>query len=126
MLKAVVSQASAAIPVVPLYAALLFRVMKDRHVHEEIIEHIDRLFRSRIYAREKPHLDEVGRIRMDDWELAEAIQQEVKQRWDRVTTENLPDLGDLEGFRAGFLKIFGFGFPGVDYNEDLDPALATL
>ena len=125
-LKAVVSQASAAIPVVPLYAALLFRVMKDRHVHEEIVEHIDRLFRSRIYADEKLHLDEVGRIRMDDWELAEAIQREVKLRWDRVTTENLPQLGDLAGFRNDFLKIFGFGFPGVDYDEDLDPALATL
>jgi enoyl-[acyl-carrier protein] reductase/trans-2-enoyl-CoA reductase (NAD+) len=125
-LRAVATQASAAIPVVPLYASLLFRVMKDANVHENCIEHIDRLMRSQIYSDVSLRLDEVGRIRMDDWELAPSIQREVKQRWDTVTTENLPWLGDFEGFRADFMKIFGFGFPGVDYDEDLDPALAEL
>jgi enoyl-[acyl-carrier protein] reductase / trans-2-enoyl-CoA reductase (NAD+) len=125
-LKAVVTQASSAIPVVPLYASLLFRVMKDAKVHENCMEHIDRLFRSQIYAGVPLRLDDVGRIRMDDWELAEPIQREMKQRWAVVTTESLPRLGDLEGFRADFLKIFGFGFPGVDYDEDLDPAITAL
>jgi enoyl-[acyl-carrier protein] reductase / trans-2-enoyl-CoA reductase (NAD+) len=125
-LKAVVTQASSAIPVVPLYASLLFRVMKDANVHENCIEHIDRLFRSQIYDGVPLRLDDAGRIRMDDWELAESIQQETKRRWAVATTENLPRLGDLEGFRADFLKIFGFGFPGVDYDEDLDPAITAL
>lgn len=125
-LKAVVSQASAAIPVVPLYASLLFRVMKDAHVHEDIIEHIDRLFRTQIYGEQQPELDDVGRIRMDGWELADDIQNEVKRRWQRVDTANLPELGDLAGFRSDFLKIFGFGLSGVDYDADLDPALNAL
>jgi enoyl-[acyl-carrier protein] reductase / trans-2-enoyl-CoA reductase (NAD+) len=125
-LKAVVSQASAAIPVVPLYASLLFRVMKDAHVHEDIIEHIDRLFRAQIYGGERLMLDEVGRIRMDGWELADDVQNEVKRRWQLVDTGNLPELGDLAGFRSDFLKIFGFGLSGVDYDADLDPALSSL
>jgi enoyl-[acyl-carrier protein] reductase/trans-2-enoyl-CoA reductase (NAD+) len=125
-LKAVVSQASAAIPVVPLYASLLFRVMKQAKCHEDIIEHIDRLYREQIFGSKALVLDDVGRIRMDDWELAPDIQREVKRRWDLTTTQNLPQLGDLEGFRADFLKIFGFGFPGVDYDADVDPALSAL
>jgi enoyl-[acyl-carrier protein] reductase/trans-2-enoyl-CoA reductase (NAD+) len=125
-LKAVVSQASAAIPVVPLYASLLFRVMKDARVHEDIIEHIDRLFRTQIYGEQQPEFDDVGRIRMDGWELADDIQNEVKRRWQRVDSANLPELGDLAGFRSDFLKIFGFGLSGVDYDADLDPALNAL
>jgi enoyl-[acyl-carrier protein] reductase/trans-2-enoyl-CoA reductase (NAD+) len=125
-LKAVVSQASAAIPVVPLYASLLFRVMKDAHVHEDIIEHIDRLFRTQIYGAQQGELDDVGRLRMDGWELADDIQNEVKRRWQLVDTGNLPELGDLAGFRSDFLKIFGFGLSGVDYDADLDPALSSL
>jgi len=125
-LKAVVTQASSAIPVVPLYASLLFKVMKEKNVHETVIEHIDRLFRSALYSKTPPPLDEVGRIRHDSVELSDPIQGEVKRRWPIVTTENLPELADFDLFRADFLKIFGFGFPGVDYDEDLDPALTAL
>ena len=125
-LKAVVTPASSAIPVVPLYASLLFKVMKERNAHETVIEHIDRLFRGALYSKTPPPLDEVGRIRHDAVELSDAIQGEVKRRWPIVTTENLAALADFDGFRADFLKIFGFGFAGVDYDEDLDPALTAL
>ena len=121
VLKAIVSQASAAIPVVPLYAALLFRVMKDQGTHEQCIEHIHRLFATQLEAGCEMRLDESGRIRLDDLELADAVQQEVKERWPVVTTENLSELGDLAGFRLDFLKIFGFGLEGVDYDAEVDP-----
>ena len=126
VLKFVVSQASSAIPVVPLYGSLLYRVMKDAGVHETTIEQIDRLYRTQVYSGKPQRLDEEQRIRMDDVELTDAIQGDVKRRWPIVSTENLATLGDLDGFRADFLKIFGFGFDGVDYEEDLDPALADL
>jgi enoyl-[acyl-carrier protein] reductase/trans-2-enoyl-CoA reductase (NAD+) len=122
-LKAIVSQASSAIPVVPLYASLLFRVMKEADVHENIIEHIYRLFASQLAEGAVMNTDEVGRIRVDDWELEDGIQDEVRRRWPLVTTENLAELADLEGFREDFLKIFGFGFDGVDYEADQDPTL---
>ena len=121
VLKAIVSQASAAIPVVPLYAALLFQVMKEQGSHEECIEHIDRLFVSQLLTGTSMRLDDSGRIRVDDLELAEPGQAEVKRRWPLVDTDNLPQLGDLAGFRADFLKIFGFGIDGVDYDADVDP-----
>ena len=121
VLKAIVSQASAAIPVVPLYAALLFQVMKEQGSHEECIEHIDRLFVSQLLTGTSMRLDDSGRIRVDDLELAEPVQAEVTRRWPLVDTENLPQLGDLAGFRADFLKIFGFGIDGVDYDADVDP-----
>jgi len=121
VLKAIVSQASAAIPVVPLYAALLFQVMKEQGSHEECIEHIDRLFASQLQAQATMRLDDAGRIRVDDLELAEVVQTEVKRRWPLVNTGNLPELGDLAGFRADFLKIFGFGIQGVDYDADVVP-----
>ncbi len=122
-LKAIVSQASSAIPVVPLYASLLFRVMKDAGTHENIIEHIYRLFATQLARGARMNLDEAGRIRVDDWELADDIQDEVRRRWPLVSTENLDELADLEGFREDFLKIFGFGFDGVDYDADQDPTL---
>ena len=122
VLKAVVTQASSAIPVVPLYFALLFRVMKDAHNHENCIDHIDRLFRGALYSGEAPNVDEVGRLRLDDRELSEAIQEEVLRRWPLVSGENVADLADLEGIRADFLKIFGFGLDGVDYDADVDLA----
>ncbi|NCF45502.1 MAG: enoyl-[acyl-carrier-protein] reductase FabV [Proteobacteria bacterium] len=121
VLKAIVSQASAAIPVVPLYAALLFQVMKEQGSHETCIEHIDRLFATQLQPGANRRLDEVGRIRVDDLELAEVVQAEVKRRWPLVSTENLPELGDLAGFREDFLMIFGFGIEGVDYQADIDP-----
>jgi len=105
---------------------LLYRVMKDAGVHETTIEQIDRLFRTQVYSGKPQRLDEAQRIRMDDVELTDAIQGDVKRRWPIVTTENLATLADLDGFRGDFLKIFGFGFDGVDYDEDLDPGLARL
>jgi enoyl-[acyl-carrier protein] reductase/trans-2-enoyl-CoA reductase (NAD+) len=117
-LKAVVTQASSAIPVVPLYGVVLFRVMKDMGLHEGCIEQIDRLFRE---VLPQPAYDEAGRIRLDDRELSEPVQAEVNRRWPTVSTESLPTLGDLAGFRRDFLRIFGFGVGGVDYGQDLDP-----
>lgn len=121
-LKAVVTQASSAIPVVPLYGVVLFKVMKEMGLHEGCIEQIDRLFRE---ALPQHAFDESGRIRMDDWELSAPVQAEVERRWPLVSTETLGELGDLAGFRADFLKIFGFGVPGVDYAADLDPRVVV-
>lgn len=126
VLKAIVSQASSAIPVVPLYVALLFKVMKEQGIHEDIISHIHRLFATQIKAGEPLRLDEDGRIRMDDIELSDEVQAEVQRRWPLVNTENLDELGDLTGFREDFLKIFGFGFEGVDYEADVDPTLGRV
>ena len=120
-LKAVVTQASSAIPVVPLYGVVLFKVMKEQGTHEGCIEQIDRLFRTRLAPGTDPALDDAGRIRMDDWELADVVQDEVKRRWPLVTTETLGELADLPAFRSDFLKIFGFGLAGVNYAADLDP-----
>ena len=125
-LKAVVTQASSAIPVVPLYASLVFKVMKDQGVHESVIEHIDRLFREKLYGDRRGEFDEVGRIRNDDWELTDAVQNAVRELWPAVTTENVLELSDLEGFRTDFLRIFGFGFDGVDYDADISPLSAPL
>jgi enoyl-[acyl-carrier protein] reductase/trans-2-enoyl-CoA reductase (NAD+) len=122
-LKAIVSQASAAIPVVPLYASILFRVMKEQGVHEDCIAHIYRLFISQLAIGATMNLDDQGRIRLDDVELSAAVQDEVKRRWPLITTERLDELADLQGFQADFLKIFGFGIDGVDYQADQDPAL---
>ena len=117
------TQASSAIPVVPLYVSLLYRIMKDNGNHEDCIHHIDRLFREQLYGDGPERLDEVGRIRMDDRELDPPIQDLLKSRWAEVTTDNIATLGDLEGYRADFLRIFGFGMPGVDYQRDVDPTL---
>jgi enoyl-[acyl-carrier protein] reductase / trans-2-enoyl-CoA reductase (NAD+) len=120
-LKAVVTQASTAIPVVPLYMTMLLHIMKGAGLHEGCIEQIDRLFRTQLYQDGSMRLDDANRIRLDDLELREDVQAEVKRRWARVNSENLHELADLEGFRTDFLKIFGFGYTGVDYDEDLDP-----
>ena len=126
VLKAIVSQASSAIPVVPLYVALLFKVMKARGQHEDCIRHIYRMFATQLTAGGEMRLDEVGRIRMDDIELLPDIQTEVRRRWALVNTDNLPELGDLSGFREDFLKIFGFGFENVDYDADVDPTMGVV
>ena len=122
VLKAVVTQASSAIPVVPLYLALLFRVMKGAGNHEDCLAHIDRLFRSALYSDNAPPFDDAGRIRMDDRELSEPVQAEVNRRWPIVSTDNVAELADLGGIRDDFLRIFGFGVDGVDYDADVDPA----
>lgn len=121
VLKAVVTQASAAIPVVPLYASILFAVMKEQGNHEDCTRHIQRMFETQLCGDQPLRLDDVGRIRMDDLELSDAVQTEVKRRWPLVTTENLDELTDFRGFREDFLKIFGFGIDGVDYDAEVDP-----
>jgi enoyl-[acyl-carrier protein] reductase/trans-2-enoyl-CoA reductase (NAD+) len=120
VLKAVVTQASSAIPVVPLYLCLLLKVMKEMNVHEDCIRHIDRLVRSRLYTGGLvPPLDEVGRLRNDDWELREDVQADVRKRWAIVDTGNILEISDLAGFRRDFLRIFGFEADGVDYEADV-------
>ena len=118
--KALVTQASSAIPVVPLYISLLYKTMKAQGTHEDCIEQMDRLFRDRL-ASGKPQPDEAGRIRLDDWEMAPAVQEPVARNWQAVTTENLAELGDFEGYQASFLRLFGFGLAGVDYAAETDP-----
>jgi enoyl-[acyl-carrier protein] reductase/trans-2-enoyl-CoA reductase (NAD+) len=120
-LKGVVTQASTAIPIVPLYFSLMFRVMREQGVHESIIAHIHRLFATQLARGATLRLDDAGRIRMDDVELSPPVQDEVGRRWPLATSANIGELGDLEGFRSDFLKIFGFGLPGVDYDADVDP-----
>ncbi len=121
--KALVTQASSAIPVVPLYISLLYKVMKKDGTHEDCIEQMDRLFRDRLYG-EAPMPDEAGRIRVDDWEMAPAVQALVAQRWEEVTTENLAELADFIGYQTSFLRLFGFGLDGVDYEAESDPDVA--
>jgi enoyl-[acyl-carrier protein] reductase/trans-2-enoyl-CoA reductase (NAD+) len=117
-LKAVVTQASSAIPVVPLYGTVLFRVMKEMGLHEGCLEQISRLFRE---VLPQPALDDAGRLRLDDRELSEPVQAEVLRRWPRLTTETMAELADLPGYRSDFLRLFGFGLPAVDYDKDVDP-----
>lgn len=119
--KALVTQASSAIPVVPLYISLLFKVMKEKGLHEGTIEQMYRLFADRLYTGKPAPLDEKGRIRVDDWEMREDVQQIVREMWPKVGTENLGQISDIAGYRAEFLKLFGFGLAGVDYEADVDP-----
>jgi len=118
--KALVTQSSSAIPVIPLYISLLYKVMKEEGVHEGCIEQIDRLFRDRLFVGGEIPTDEEGRIRMDDWELRDDIQERVARLWAEVTTETLPEKGDLEGYRKEFFNLFGFDVPGIDYNADVE------
>ena len=115
--KALVTQASSAIPVIPLYISLLYKTMKDKHIHEGCIEQMQRLFADRLYSNNIP-VDENGRIRVDDWEMRDDVQAEVAKLWDKATTENLSEIGDLAGYKNDFLNLFGFGFEGVDYLAD--------
>jgi len=116
--KALVTQASSAIPVIPLYISLLYKIMKQEGVHEGTIEQIQRLYQDRLYTGKPIELDEKGRIRIDDWEMREDIQAKVAALWPQATTENLEELGDLEGYRNDFYNLFGFNVDGVDYNAD--------
>lgn len=120
VLKAVVTQASAAIPAMPIYLALLFKVMKERGVHEGCIEQIDGLFRESLYGSH-PHLDEEGRLRADGKELDPEVQAAVDALWSQISTETLRELSDYAGYRREFLQLFGFDVDGVDYEQDVDP-----
>lgn len=116
--KALVTQASSAIPVIPLYISLLYKIMKEKGIHEGCIEQIQRLYSERLYTDEGIATDEKGRIRIDDWEMREDVQELVAKLWPEATTENLAEIGDLAGYRHDFYNLFGFEFDGVDYQAD--------
>ncbi|MBQ0797341.1 enoyl-ACP reductase FabV [Zhongshania sp.] len=122
VLKAVVTQASSAIPVMPLYLALLFRAMKADGSHEGCIEQVYGLFKNSLYG-DAPIKDEEGRLRADGLEMRPEIQAAVAQMWDDVTTENLLDTTDFAGYKREFLRLFGFEIDGVDYDADVDPVV---
>jgi enoyl-[acyl-carrier protein] reductase/trans-2-enoyl-CoA reductase (NAD+) len=122
VLKAVVTQASAAIPAMPIYLAILFKVMKARGVHEGCIEQVNRLFRESLYGDARG-VDEEGRLRADNLELDPEVQAEVATIWEQIDTDNLKDLSDFDGYRREFLQLFGFEVHGVDYDADVDPVV---
>lgn len=117
--KALVTQSSSAIPVVPLYISLLYKVMKEKGIHEGCIEQMQRLFADRLYA-DAIELDEKGRIRVDDWEMRDDVQAEVAVLWDKVTSENIEDISDIEGYRNDFFQLFGFNVDQIDYEAETD------
>ncbi len=122
--KALVTQASSAIPVIPLYISLLYKTMKAEGLHEGCIEQMQRLFADRLYSGGEVPLDAEGRIRIDDWEMREDIQASVKALWSKADTESLKEIGDLAGYKNDFLHLFGFGFEGVDYLADANEMVA--
>jgi enoyl-[acyl-carrier protein] reductase/trans-2-enoyl-CoA reductase (NAD+) len=119
--KALVTRASAVIPVVPLYMALLYQVMKERNLHEHCTQQIYRLFTTNLYSGNPILTDEQGRLRVDDWEMLESVQKEVERRWAlQKEGESLKE-GDLAGVQTEYEQIHGFGFPDIDYSKDVDP-----
>ncbi|MDR2662445.1 MAG: trans-2-enoyl-CoA reductase family protein [Treponema sp.] len=126
--KALVTRASAVIPIIPFYVSTLFKVMKEKGIHEGCIEQILRLYGERLYtagAAQDPAqvpVDGEGRIRMDDWEMREDVQKEVLDRMARATPENINDLSDVAGFRHDFLEAHGFDVDGINYDADVDPS----
>ncbi len=120
VLKAVVTQASAAIPVMPLYLSILFKEMKEEGTQEGCIEQLHRLFTECVYS-DNPRLDTEGRFRVDELELKRDMQAKVEAAWEKVTSDNLSELSDFEGYRSEFLRLFGFGISGVDYDVDVSP-----
>ncbi|WP_275285958.1 enoyl-ACP reductase FabV [Halomonas elongata] len=121
VLKSVVTQASAAIPVMPLYIAMVYKVMKEQGLHEGTIDQLNRLFGERLYLGEgHAETDDAGRLRLDDWELRDDVQQACKTLWSEVTTDNLFEITDYAGYKHDFLKLFGFERDDVDYEADVD------
>lgn len=125
--KALVTQASAAIPVVPLYISLLYKIMKDKGIHEGCIEQMYRLFKSNLYVPQGGHYDNEGQIRLDDLEMRADVQQKITELWPQVNSNNIEQLTDIEGYRSDFYKLFGFNIADVDYQAEVDPraSLAT-
>ncbi|MGQ8364342.1 enoyl-ACP reductase FabV [Glaciecola sp. 1036] len=123
VLKSVVTQASSAIPVMPLYLSMVFKVMREKGLHEGCMEQIYRLFAERLYNQCSPDelTDDSNRLRLDDWELRDDVQQACRDLWPKVTDENLFDETDYQLYKDEFLKLFGFGLDDVDYEADVDP-----
>lgn len=124
--KALITRASAVIPAVPLYIALLYRVMKEKGLHEGCIQQMYRMAHDRLYSARPLQTDARGRIRMDDWEMRGDVQEAITERWEtirreKITDLNGSDLADIAGMRAEFLRHHGFGMPGIDYGHDTDP-----
>lgn len=115
--KALVTQSSAAIPIVPLYISLLYKIMKEEGLHEGCIEQMYRLFADKFLKKE---VDEEGYFRLDDWELQDKVQDKVQAVWDKVTTENIQELGDIDGYWEDFYQMFGFHYDNVDYSADVE------
>ena len=123
--KALVTQASSAIPVVPLYISILYKIMKAKGTHEGCIEQIQRLFATQMYNGSALTLDAAGRVRLDDREMRPDVQARVAEVWPRISTATLQQLTDIDGYRAEFLRLFGFGLAGVDYEADVDPHVTS-
>lgn len=123
VMKSVVTQASSAIPVIPLYVSMVFRIMKEKGLHEGTIEQANRLFHDALYRADgtPPPTDNEGRLRLDDWELRDDVQQSCKALWPQVSTENLWEVTDYAGYKHEFLRLFGFARQDVDYNADVNP-----
>ncbi len=119
--KALVTQASSAIPVVPLYISILYKIMKAKGLHEGCIEQIHRLFADHYGVDGGPQLDDKGRVRIDDWEMRPEVQAEIESIWAGVTTETIDEVSDFEGYQKEFYRLFGFGLSGVDYTAETDP-----
>jgi enoyl-[acyl-carrier protein] reductase/trans-2-enoyl-CoA reductase (NAD+) len=124
--KALVTQSSSAIPFIPLYFVILMKIMKEKGIHEDCIQQMYRLFATRLYAGGAVPVDEERRIRMDNWEVREDVQNEVKRVWSNIDHTRLSEISDLKGYEEDFLKLFGFGLPDVDYSADVDPDVKIL
>ncbi len=118
--KALVTQASAAIPVVPLYLAVLYKIMKEMNLHEGCIEQMDRLFMDKVYGKDGVKTEADGMIHVDDWELRDDVQEKVMEVWDKIDSDTLLELADTEGYWDDFYKMFGFHVEGVDYSLDVE------
>ena len=121
VLKSVVTQASSAIPVMPLYIAMSFKVMKEQGIHEGCIEQIQRMFYTKLYVTDEPETDDNHRLRLDDWELRPEVQNACKEIWSKVTNDTIYQVTDYQGYKDEFLRLFGFGISGVDYDADVNP-----
>ena len=121
--KALVTRASAVIPAVPLYISLLYKVMKDKKLHEGCIQQMYRLYHDFLFTGAPLKVDTKGRVRLDDWEMRTDVQKKIAELWDRVDTDNLKQFADIKGMRDEFLRHHGFGMPGVDYSRDIRPDL---
>ena len=119
--KALVTQSSSAIPVVPLYISILYKIMKEKGIHEGCIEQTQRLFSDFLYS-EDILLDNDGRIRVDELEMRSDVQEEVSAIWEKINSENIKDLSDIKGYKDEFYKLFGFGLDNINYEEDVNVA----